>query len=233
MDGVASSKHYRKASHTAERVAYEVRQAILHRELLPSEHVRQQFWATRLGVSSGPTREGLKMLVAERLLSYDAHRGYFVSRIDDAEMSQVYLIRRVLEEEVLRSIRWPSDVEIAHFVELKDVILTFLLNGDVHGALEAVREFSFSLFELSSLDLLVRETKRYWEMAVVYRALAFRSDEDQAHITEEFYEVLIRCLKRQDREGLIALNSRQRAGVPMRVEEGHRASELGPVTTSF
>jgi len=160
------------------------------------------------------------MLVAERLLSYEAHRGYFVTRIDDSEMSQVYLIRRVLEAEVLQSIRWPEEEELANFERLRDDILKLLTEADIHDALGTVREFSFTLFELSSLDLLVNEVKRFWDVAAVYRALSFRPDSEQAQHTAEYYAQLISCLKRHDREGLITLNSEQRTRVPGRVASG-------------
>lgn len=211
---------YRKGSHSAERVAYEVRQAILRRELLPSEHVRQEVWARRAGVSSGPTREGLKMLVAEGLLSYDAHRGYFVTRVDDHEVAQLYQIRRVLEAEVLRSIEWPTKEQIGKLIALKEVMVSLLQRGEVHQALDKVREFVFTLFDLSPLEFLVKETKRYWDRAAMYRALSFRVDEWQPRTTARYYEAVIDCLKRHDSDRLVALNSEQRASVPARISQG-------------
>ena len=211
---------YRKGSHSAERVAYEVRQAILRRELLPSEHVRQEVWARQAGVSSGPTREGLKMLVAEGLLSYDAHRGYFVTRVDDHEMAQLYQIRRVLEAEVLRSIQWPTNKQISELTALKEAMVSLLQGGEVHQALDKVREFSFMIFDLSPLELLVRETKRFWDRAAMYRALSFRVDEMQPRQTSQYYDAVIDCLKRRDLDRLIAINSEQRSRVPAIISQG-------------
>lgn len=159
------------------------------------------------------------MLVAEGLLTYDAHRGYFVARVDDREMAQLYRIRLALESEVLRTIRWPNDEEMAQFITLRDSVVTSLKNGDIHRALEFVRRFSFALFDLCPLDLLVRETKRFWDMAAMYRALSFRADEIQAHLTAGYYDRFIRCLEARDYGQLVEINSQHLLQVPEKVAQ--------------
>lgn len=209
-------KQYRKSAHTAERVAAEIRRAIRSRDLLPGEHVRQEAWAARVGVSSSSVREALKMLVVEQLVTYDAHRGYFVARIDEQEMQDIYLIRELLEAEVLRRITWPSARERRKIRKLMDNVLHKLSAGDGHGALEAAREFSFTIFDLAGQGgLLLRETKRYWEMAVVYRALSMGLVQaTNIERMTEYYDRFYHCLEVQDREGLIKLNTAQRLAVP-------------------
>lgn len=212
---MSGEKQYRKGSHTAERVAAEIRRAIRHSDLLPGEHVRQEQWGEKLGVSSGPTREALKMLVSERLLSYDAHRGYFVARINDSEMVQIYQLRRLLETATLESIRWPTDEEIEVISDLMANTIDCVKKGDMHGALDAVREVSFAIFDLSPLELIVSETKRSWDMAVVYRALALGTvDDPEAQQISEFYGRYLEYLKQHDREAIIALNLEQRSNIP-------------------
>lgn len=204
-----------KSAHTAERVAAEIRRAIRNRELLPGEHVRQEAWAQRVGVSSSSVREALKMLVVEQLVDYDAHRGYFVARIDEQEMDDIYLIRGLLEAEVLRRMRWPSARERRKIRALMDNVLENIKTGDGHGALAAAREFSFTIFDFAEGGLLIRETKRYWEMAVVYRALSMGLVQPiNIEMMSEYYDAFLRCLEAQDREGLIKLNTAQRLSVP-------------------
>lgn len=208
MDG---AQEYRKGSYTAERVAAEIRRAIRHGELLPGEHVRQTYWSARAGASSASVREALKVLVSEQLLSYDAHRGYFVSRFDAAEMSQIYRIRQVLEAEVLHSIRWPQPDELDSIRDAMDSAIDRVRRGDGHGALRAVRRVSFAIFDLSPLRLLVAETKRFWDRAAIYRALDLASLEDpDARDMSSYYAKVTELLETRDREGLIALNHEHR-----------------------
>lgn len=209
---MTNDRRYRKGSHTAERAAAELRRAVRHGDLIPGEHVRQSFWASRLGVSSASMQQALKILVSEHLLTYDAHRGYFVTRIDRFEMAQVYQVRRVLETEVLNSIRWPSPEELKAIREAMDEVIERLKGGDGHEALEAVRKVSFAMFDLSPLNVIVSETKHYWDRAAVYRALDLASLEDPGaqHISSH-YATLIACLEAQDRASLVALNSEHRS----------------------
>lgn len=215
---MSSEKRYRKGSHTAERVAAEIRRAIRHSDLLPGEHVRQEQWAEKLGVSSGPTREALKMLVSERLLSYDAHRGYFVARINDSEMVQVYQLRRLLETATFESIREPTEAEVKVIAGLMEHTIACVKAGDMHGALDGVREVSFAVFELSPLELIVSETKRAWDMAVVYRALALGTvDDPEAQELTQFYGRFLDYLKQHDREAIVALNLEQKSNIPRKL----------------
>lgn len=209
---MVTERSYRKGSYTAERVAAEIRRAIRHHDLLPGEHVRQNAWAEKVGVSNASTREALKMLVSEQLLTYDAHRGYFVTRIDTVEMSQIYQIRRVLETEVLHSIRWPDADELKAIRSAMDDVIDGVKLGDGHGALDAARRVSFLIFDLSPLAVVVGETKRWWDRAAVYRALDLATLEDpEAQQVTSYYARLLSLLESRDRDGLVALNSEHRS----------------------
>src|SRR5579864_7895428 len=85
-------------------IAAALRSAIVQGDLSPGEQIRQAAWADRLGTSRIPVREALKSLAAEGLLSHDHNRGYFVTRFGPHEMAQVYLMRRLLEAELIRSL---------------------------------------------------------------------------------------------------------------------------------
>jgi DNA-binding GntR family transcriptional regulator len=203
-----------RGSYTAERVALEIRRAIRRHELLPGEHVRQQIWSDRVGASSASTREALKILVAEHLLSYEAHRGYFVERIDEDEMLQLYRLREFVEAEVLRSIRPPREEELESLRGFMDLVVERVSHGDTHGTLEAQRLVSFALFDLSEKALLVRECKRLWDMADAYRALSI---EPQTSDIQVFFAAVLDCLERGVPDELAAVNTRRRHGIPPRV----------------
>jgi DNA-binding GntR family transcriptional regulator len=215
---MAEQKIYRKGSNTASRVAAEIRRAIRHGELLPGEHVRQEHWAERMGVSSGPTREALKILVTEQLLTYQAHHGYFVTRLNLDEMRQIYVIRRLLEAEMIRTMRWPTPEEIASLKAQMDGVLDHLTEGDLHGAQEAARQIHFVMYSFSSDDVIVRETKRYFDMATVDQGLLLGTIEDpHANNLSIHYDAVIACLEAGDREKLIEVNSQERARVSQQI----------------
>jgi DNA-binding GntR family transcriptional regulator len=163
----------RVRANSAERVAAAMRRMLLRGELLPGEHVRQEDWAERLGVSRVPVREALKMLAAEHLLVHDPHRGYFVTEMQASEMEQIYRIRRFLEPEILRSIRWPDKAELAVLRGADERCINALRRGDLAEALTQEQQFYFSIYDLSSLSFMIAEVKRLWSIADPYRTAAF------------------------------------------------------------
>lgn len=205
---------------SAERVAQAMRTAILRGELLPGEHVRQVEWAGRLGVSRGPLREGMRILVTEHLLSYDLHRGYFVIKLDGHEIEQIYLMRRLLEAEVLHSVRWPEPAEIDVLRGVASDVVDDLRAGNVHAALEGARSLYFNLYDLSALELLVREVKRLWSISDVYRSVALRTvrlSDPEAKSLRKMYRQLFACLAQRDPDALVEFNDRWRASTLARL----------------
>ncbi len=160
-------------ANSAERVAVAMRRMLLRGELLPGEHVRQEDWAERLGVSRVPVREALKMLAAEHLLVHDPHRGYFVTKMQASEMEQIYRIRQFLEPEILRSIRWPDEGELKVLRKADQGCISAMQRGDLAEALTQEQQFYFSIYDLSSLSFMVNEVKRLWSIADPYRTAAF------------------------------------------------------------
>ena len=160
-------------ANSAERVAVAMRRMLLRGELLPGEHVRQEDWAERLGVSRVPVREALKMLAAEHLLVHDPHRGYFVTKMQASEMEQIYRIRQFLEPEILRSIRWPTGAELAVLKKADEGCISAMQRGDLAEALTQEQQFYFAIYDLSSLSFMVNEVKRLWSIADPYRTAAF------------------------------------------------------------
>lgn len=70
-------------------------------ELLPGQSIRQELMAERLQVSRLPVREALDGLTATGLVTHVHNVGYTVTRLDRSEFDQVYLMRALLESEVL------------------------------------------------------------------------------------------------------------------------------------
>jgi len=191
---------------SAERVAEELRRAVLRGELHPGEHVRQEDWAARLGVSRVPVREALKMLAAERLLSHDPNRGYFVTKMDASEMDQVYRLRRFLEPEIVRTIRWPGPDELAALQESADGLLEAFVAGDIANALVEEQRFFFGIYDLSPLGFMVAEVKRLWAIADPYRTAAFtatRLGDPAGARFREGHDRILRALREHDHDAII------------------------------
>lgn len=216
-----------------ELVAEELRRAILRGELAPGEHVRQPVWAERLGVSRAVLREAFKILTGQRMLRHSPRSGYFVAKLSASEMKQLYRMRMFVEEEILRTIRWPSKDEIADFGELSSRYRRILATGDITTAMDCWREYTKKLFDLSSLEFTVGEAMRLWEMAAPYRVIGLTAQllqDRNLRSVEKGCTQQLNALRKHDVEALIEWFVRRRTADTDRAVLlllGERANEVG------
>jgi DNA-binding GntR family transcriptional regulator len=199
------------AQNVSGRVISEIRKAILEGTMAPGEHLRQEAIAERLDVSRFPVREALQRLVSEGTVVYDRNRGYFVAQMGTEEMRQVYLMRELLETELVSSMRSMAAADIDRLAAFNDDIRMAADVGDFYALAEANRGFHFLLYSQSPLYLVLAEVERLWNLSEQYRALYFYRTEAQQKIIEE-HERIIEALRADDRARCAEiLNAHRRA----------------------
>jgi DNA-binding GntR family transcriptional regulator len=189
-------------------VAATLRGAVLNGELSAGSPVRQEKWAQRLGVSRAPVREALKILVSEGLLVHDPHRGHFVAAPDVEEMRQIYLMRRLLEPELVRSLRSPDSDELGRLTTLASEAQAALAKGHGAEAAEAERRLYMEVFDLSPKRILLQEVQRLWAISEPYRTRAM-SEAAANHVKpthlRQRHQRLLTALRAADHEAIVAL----------------------------
>ncbi|HEU5159062.1 MAG TPA: GntR family transcriptional regulator [Streptosporangiaceae bacterium] len=179
-------------------VMSEIRRAILEGTIAPGEHLRQEAIAERLEVSRFPVREALQRLVSEGTVVYDRNRGYFVAQMGAEDMRQVYLMRELLETELVTSMRPMAEADVDRLAALNDDIRKAAEAGDFYAFAEANRGFHFLLYAQSPLHLVLAEVERLWNLSEQYRALYLYRGEAQQQIIEE-HERVIDAVRANDR----------------------------------
>jgi DNA-binding GntR family transcriptional regulator len=174
-----------KASPATLQATQALRALILGQELLPGQQIRQQEVSVRLGLSRSPVREALRTLETEGLVRHSPNVGYTVVRLTSDELSQVYLMRRALEREVLRAIRRPTETEIGELERQNKVAAEAGASGSLAEVIAANREFHFRLFQLSRLDMVRRYLEPLWALSDANRSAFLWMVEAQPHIVEE------------------------------------------------
>lgn len=91
-------------SSTAERVADVLRRRIIEGDLLPGTRLSEERYAEVLRVSRNTLREAFRLLTHEGLLVHELHRGVFVAELDEADLVDLYRLRRTIECDVVRSL---------------------------------------------------------------------------------------------------------------------------------
>lgn len=194
-----------------EKTLQYLRDQIFQGSLAPAEHVRQEQVAEELGISRVPVREALKVLAAEGLVVHRANQGYFVVRMGANEMTQVYLMRRLLEDELLRSIKFPDEKMLTRLEKLNARMKRMAASGRIEDIVVANREFHLLIYSLSGMDLLLAEVRRLWSLSDMYRALYLYDEAARERVLDE-HEQLIEALRHQNVDECIRVMDAHRNG---------------------
>src|SRR4030088_1674226 len=134
------------------QAAAQIRGLIIDRVLLPGEKILQVELAERIGVSRSPLREALRTLESEGVVAYEVNRGYVVARLDDEDLAQIYRMRELLEDELLRTVRRPDGGVLSDLKNLNEKMIVAIDERNVAEVLRYNREFHFTIFDLSPLN---------------------------------------------------------------------------------
>jgi DNA-binding GntR family transcriptional regulator len=177
-DAGKSSSDVNRARTSAEYVLDGLRKALITGALAPGDRVRQEDFASSLGVSLAPVREALAVLEQEGQVTYQPRRGYFVTALDIDDYREIYELRSLLESRAV-SIAMPQldDETLGRIESAARECVEAADRNDVAAELEANRRFHFQTF--GSADELLHTLKLIrllWDSTETYRALYFNSE---------------------------------------------------------
>jgi DNA-binding GntR family transcriptional regulator len=194
------------------QAAAQIRGLIIDRVLLPGEKIRQVELADRIGVSRSPLREALRTLESEGVVSYEINRGYVVSRFDDDDLAQIYRMRALLEDELLRTVKRPDAAALNDLKDLNEKMMVAIDERNVAEVLRYNREFHFAIFDLSPLSQFLREVRRLWQMSEGYSAAWWwRQPEAKKRIYAE-HKAIIGALRKFDLDRVVEICAVHRTG---------------------
>lgn len=196
---------------SAERVATELRDLIVTGQLAPGMHIRQEQMAEDLGVSRAPLREALKQLSSEGLVSHLHNSGYAVARLSREQFDEIYLMRRLLETEVIRGLPRLTKGAIARLTKLNDLIIEASAAMDLPAMQLHNHEFHFTMFRQSRLELVVKELERLWRLAMPYHLVYLYDSAARERLVKE-HTAMVRALRAGDNERVVALMDDHRLG---------------------
>jgi DNA-binding GntR family transcriptional regulator len=187
-----------------------IREMVLSGDLLPGQKVHQGELAEQLNVSRIPVREALATLQAEGILVHKPNTGFTVARFNGEDLSEIYLMRRLLETEVIKSVDLAA-VDLIQMTTLSEQMraMSAAESRDEYQRLN--RDFHFAIFDCSPLELVRQEISRLWYMSGFYRALHLYEAETFAHLQDE-HERIIDAVRVGSVEQLIEMCDQHRSG---------------------
>jgi DNA-binding GntR family transcriptional regulator len=197
---------------TAQQAVVELlRNDITSGRLAPGTPIVQEALAEQLGMSRIPIREALKSLEAEEYVTYEPHSGYRVVKLGLQELTEVFRLRTLLEEELIRdSMRIPVAPEIIDEMRmLMDEMDRAGADGDLVAVGVANRRFHYLTFEQSELSRTKRIVNQLWNMADPYRPLySDLMDLDKVNCE---HVLITDAMVEGDVDKAVALNSQHRS----------------------
>ena len=143
-----------------QQIVHEVRQAILNGTLHPGERLVERTLATSLGTSLTAAREAMIQLESEGLITKRPNSTTHVTQLSPEEISQIFQVRRVLEEfAFVEAARHGNAAENGKLEQIHAKALRFAESGDARAYIaqdlawhEAVWRMAHNQFLFASLN---------------------------------------------------------------------------------
>ncbi|WP_228032099.1 GntR family transcriptional regulator [Mycolicibacterium sp. P9-22] len=194
-------------------------------ELSPGQRVDQREVSERLSVSRTPLREALRALAADGILVRTHNAGYDVAKLSAADLLQYYSMRAYLETEVLKTIEWPDDAQMAELNTANDRCEEAAAEGSVDHLMDANQRFHFLMFSWSPLTVFISEIERVWRVSAPYRTLHLSNAERRKRVGSD-HRKMIDAIASKDLTRLLKLMDAHRAA-----SRGILQDMLGPALT--
>lgn len=192
------------------KIASQLRSLIARGTLAPGMRLGQTELAEQFSASRVPVREALKLLSSDGIIEHDPNRGFFVTRLSRHEAEQLFTLRHLVEDELLRTVEWPDEAELADLDRRAERLEELLDQGDRTNWWNEHRDFHEKIFNLSPKKTIVNEAMRLWALTDRYRALLSlprRPSEERKVVNKHD---LIRALRAKDHDQLLAVRRNRR-----------------------
>lgn len=152
----------------ADYVHLALRNEIASGILRPGTPLVQDEVAARLGVSITPVREALRRLEAAGFVTYEAHYGATVSTLSDDAVSELYLLRSVVEGLAARLAASRVTLEeIQQLEQIQQEMIEMGLQQDVTGLADGSRRFHSLIADIGGPAYLSKHLRLIWESSPI------------------------------------------------------------------
>ena len=176
-----------------------LRRRILSGDLARGERMPQDDLARQFGASITPVREALRQLEAEGLVVAEAHRGVRVAGVDLAQVTAVYVTRRLTESYAMR--RATLRLSRRDLAQAR-ALLADVGAGTVALTRERNREFHFFFYERCGMPALAERIAGMWQ---AFPWDLMLDSADRAHASHREHLAILEALERGDPDAVAAV----------------------------
>jgi len=201
--GVANESPERAADAVARRIT----SSVLDGRLPPGARLREVSLAEEYGVSRTPVREALMMLSTLGLVALTPNRGATVLELTAADITDVYLVRGVLEAEAARLAATAPTPELA--ASMKDSIARLATLHDAPAArqLAADTAFHYAIAQASGSSRLHAMIRQVSALPEAYRSTTPYTAADMRAAAQQHRAVATAIVRRRPDEAATAMRA--------------------------
>jgi DNA-binding GntR family transcriptional regulator len=192
-----------------EGIVRDLREEILAGSLEPGSRLSQPVIAEKYGVSRLPVREALRSLESQGLVTIDGARGARVTKLSNADLQEICIMREQLEPLVLRTVI--QHISEAELDEAEDILRTMeSLEIEAPDWLRLDRRFHTMWYDAVGMPRLTRTLTQLWDGAERYRRV-FTSAPRAKSISEAEHWLILEAMRRRaapDAEALVQIHLR-------------------------
>jgi DNA-binding GntR family transcriptional regulator len=187
-----------------EGVRDELRERILSGELRPGERIREVPLASHFGLSRGPIREALRVLVAEGLVVRQPRIGAIVVPIDERTVDEVYSLRIALELFAVRRAfeRYQGNLALRLIMPLEQM-RDALDSGRPNAVLDPDIAFHLALVEAADHSRLMTTWLGLVGPLRILLGLTARRGDDDHRRSLLGHQQIYECVQARDVEGTV------------------------------
>lgn len=146
-----------------DQVYQNLRSAILEGRLKVNERLKQDELAKKMNVSRMPVREAFRYLEREGLITVIPHRGAWVSQLKVEKLVEVYMLRKMLEEEAVKlAVPRFYPEKLAKLILLNQKFARAVKNNDYRAIIKINKGFHFALYSQSGFPFLTKIIRDLW-----------------------------------------------------------------------
>lgn len=185
----------------SDRIADEIRNAVLSGQMRPGERVRQERLASEFGASRIPVREALRQLESEGLVVLAPNRGAWIADASSQESIEIYKIREVVEPlAISESVPHMSDADIA---SLEATVRQLERIPTVEEYIQLDRVFHLQTYARAPMPQLLSMVERFWNSTQHFRRRFVKDSlaKDGFPFSDPHHLLLLEMIKARDAEG--------------------------------
>lgn len=172
-------------------VLRELRRVIASGRIEPDTAVPIDDVATFFGLSRIPVREALKTLIGEGLITHEPRFGFLVTRLSEAELHELYVVRGSLEAAAIESaIAYATPEDDAHAQRVHEALTSAVDQHDSPTFQRTSRQFHLALLQPCRMPRLLGMLKTAWNLTEPAQTMSRVDADTQQELREDHTRML-------------------------------------------